>query len=202
MAFLNEEGLARLWSHIISKLNNKVEKEEGKKLSSNDYTDADKQKLESLEEGVVINLTGDVVTDTVLTNADLLGGIAASEYATVDYVDNKAPSGSYAAMKRINAAVLASRWEQSDSKEYTQLIEVEDMSPLSKCYHIDVDTTDITKDNALAIKIAWSYVDRAETVTDGILLTAFADVPTVDFNIIADVETIVTDIPNVAGVNF
>lgn len=49
MAFLNESGLARLWQNILAKLNTKVDKEEGKGLSTNDFTTAEKEKLASLE---------------------------------------------------------------------------------------------------------------------------------------------------------
>lgn len=45
MAFLDKSGLQRFWEIILSKF---VAKEEGKSLSSNDYTTAEKQKLESL----------------------------------------------------------------------------------------------------------------------------------------------------------
>ena len=63
MAFLDKVGLQRFWEIILSKfatkeeingcvakeeLNGYVAKEEGKGLSSNDYTTAEKQKLESL----------------------------------------------------------------------------------------------------------------------------------------------------------
>lgn len=50
MAFLNEQGLQRLWQHIVIKLSNKVDSEEGKGLSTNDFTNEDKQKLEALND--------------------------------------------------------------------------------------------------------------------------------------------------------
>ena len=49
MAFLNTQGLERLWSHINLKLNNKVEKVSGKQLSTNDFTNEEKAKLASLK---------------------------------------------------------------------------------------------------------------------------------------------------------
>ena len=45
MAFLDNSGLRRLWAHIVSNLNNKVDKVEGKSLSSNDFTDEEKEKI-------------------------------------------------------------------------------------------------------------------------------------------------------------
>ena len=48
MSFLNKTGLERLWQHIILKLGDKVDKVDGKGLSTNDYTTAEKEKLASL----------------------------------------------------------------------------------------------------------------------------------------------------------
>ena len=45
MAFLSKAGVERLWSHVISRLNNKVDKVDGKGLSTNDFTNEEKDKL-------------------------------------------------------------------------------------------------------------------------------------------------------------
>ena len=45
MAFLDKTGLEHLWAQIISKLGSKVDKVDGKGLSTNDYTTEDKQNL-------------------------------------------------------------------------------------------------------------------------------------------------------------
>lgn len=47
MAFLDKNGLERLWSQILSRLSGKVDKVEGKGLSTNDYTTEDKNKVEN-----------------------------------------------------------------------------------------------------------------------------------------------------------
>ena len=39
---LDNKGVERLWTHITAKLGDKVNKEEGKGLSSNDFTAAGK----------------------------------------------------------------------------------------------------------------------------------------------------------------
>ena len=51
MPWLNEDGLKRLWAHIVALIDHKVEKVEGKDLSSNDYTDTEKNKLATIEVG-------------------------------------------------------------------------------------------------------------------------------------------------------
>lgn len=43
--YLDKTGLSRLWLHITAALGGKVDKETGKTLTSNDFTDEDKQKL-------------------------------------------------------------------------------------------------------------------------------------------------------------
>ncbi|MGN0620565.1 MAG: hypothetical protein ACI4I9_01755 [Porcipelethomonas sp.] len=50
MAFLDENGLGHLWSKIKALVSTKVDKAEGKGLSTNDYTNEDKQKLDGLSE--------------------------------------------------------------------------------------------------------------------------------------------------------
>lgn len=46
--FLDKAGLARLWQHILAKIGTKVDKVEGKGLSTNDFTDEDKEKVASI----------------------------------------------------------------------------------------------------------------------------------------------------------
>lgn len=61
MAFLDDSGVQRLWYHTLTKLNSKIEEEtlnsalalkvdkvEGKELSSNDFTNEEKEKLANL----------------------------------------------------------------------------------------------------------------------------------------------------------
>lgn len=50
MDFLETVGLERLWMHIVSRLEMKVDKIDGKGLSSNDYTTAEKEKLSGIHE--------------------------------------------------------------------------------------------------------------------------------------------------------
>ena len=45
--YLDKTGLSRLWLHITAALGGKVDKETGKTLTSNDFTDADKIKLDN-----------------------------------------------------------------------------------------------------------------------------------------------------------
>ena len=49
MSFLSINGLKRLWANIRLHLDSKVDKVEGKQLSSNDFTDDYKNKVDSLD---------------------------------------------------------------------------------------------------------------------------------------------------------
>lgn len=64
MTFLNNTGLERLWSKITAKLDLKVDKVNGKGLSTNDYTTTEKNKLA----GIAIGATKTVV-DTALSSS-------------------------------------------------------------------------------------------------------------------------------------
>lgn len=52
---LNQESLERLWQHIIARLGKKVDKEDGKGLSSCDFTEEEKEKLKDLETNVRVD---------------------------------------------------------------------------------------------------------------------------------------------------
>lgn len=45
MKYLSYDGLKYVYGKILARINTRVEKEEGKGLSSNDYTDAEKKEL-------------------------------------------------------------------------------------------------------------------------------------------------------------
>lgn len=59
MAFLDNNGVRRFWAHIVSQLNHKVEKVDGKGLSTNDFTTEEKEKLAGIAEGAEVNVQFD-----------------------------------------------------------------------------------------------------------------------------------------------
>lgn len=59
MNVLENIGVARLWNHIIARLNDFVLKEEGKGLSTEDYTTEEKTKLASIEANAEVNVQSD-----------------------------------------------------------------------------------------------------------------------------------------------
>ena len=96
MTFLSKTGLERLWAHIISKLNTKVDKIEGKKLSTEDYTTAEKEKLasmqgvhigteEPLDENVAVWIDPDGEAELIPpATTETLGGVIVGEGLNVD----------------------------------------------------------------------------------------------------------------------
>ena len=119
MAFLNNDGLTHLWAKIVAKLGTKVDKVDGKGLSTNDYTTAEKNKLAGIAEGAnkiivdsamsststnpvqnkVVNtaianvksLVGDTAVSTQISNAITAQKGVASGIATLDSA-GKVPS--------------------------------------------------------------------------------------------------------------
>lgn len=53
--FLDDAGLQALWGKVTGKLSGKVDKVEGKQLSTEDYTTAEKTKLSGIETGAEVN---------------------------------------------------------------------------------------------------------------------------------------------------
>ena len=60
MKFLDYDGLLYFWQQIKGKLATKVDKEEGKQLSTNDYTTEDKSKLAGIASGAQANVIENV----------------------------------------------------------------------------------------------------------------------------------------------
>lgn len=67
MAFLNNTGVERLWGKITAKLNTKVDKIDGKGLSTNDYTTTEKNKLAGIATGAT-KVTVDSALSSSSTN--------------------------------------------------------------------------------------------------------------------------------------
>lgn len=87
--FLDENGLLYLWGKIKTLAGGKVDKVEGKGLSTNDYTDADKIKLDGLENYTLPTATADTLGG-VKVGAGLSinqGVLSATGGGTADSVD-------------------------------------------------------------------------------------------------------------------
>lgn len=65
---LDKTGLTRFWQHIVARLGTKVDKVEGKGLSTNDYTTAEKDKLAGIATGAT-NVVVDEALNAYSTNA-------------------------------------------------------------------------------------------------------------------------------------
>lgn len=74
MGFLDGSGVARLWEHIVYKLGNKVDKEAGKGLSTNDFTTAEKSKLAGIAK--------DANNYTLPVASSTLGGVKTTSTVT------------------------------------------------------------------------------------------------------------------------
>ena len=61
---LNQLSLEQLWAHIIARLGKKVDKEDGKGLSSCDFTQEEKEKLSSINPNTVIDWTAEEAYET------------------------------------------------------------------------------------------------------------------------------------------
>ena len=99
MAFLDKTGVRRLWDHIVIALGQKVDKVDNMGLSTNDYTTADKNKLDGIDEGanktivdssLSVNSTNPVQNQVVAkTINDLIGTETVSDQINTA-ISNKA----------------------------------------------------------------------------------------------------------------
>ena len=88
MKFLDKTGLSLVWNKITEKLNLKVDKVDGKQLSTEDYTTAEKTKLSGIEEGAnktVIDTELSATSTNPVQNKVVDSSIAIKKYpASVD----------------------------------------------------------------------------------------------------------------------
>lgn len=101
MTFLNNTGLERLWSKITAKLDLKVDKVNGKGLSTNDYTTTEKNKLAGIATGATktvvdtalssssTNPVQNKVVNTAISNLNTLVGDTAVSTQITNAVANK-----------------------------------------------------------------------------------------------------------------
>lgn len=61
---LNKTGLTRLWQHIVARLGTKVDKVEGKGLSTNDFTTEEKSKLAFIESGATKTVVDEALSSS------------------------------------------------------------------------------------------------------------------------------------------
>lgn len=85
MSYLNEVGLSHLWSKIVTKLNNKVDKVSGKGLSTNDYTNEEKAKVTTAAN---LNIRNGASTGSVKTSS------ATSASGTYSFAEGRSTTAS------------------------------------------------------------------------------------------------------------
>ena len=96
MKVLDEQGLSYLLSKLDSKYDasGKVDKVDGKGLSTNDYTTAEKNKLSGIAAGAEVNVQSDwnqtnsAADDYIKNKPDINGIVALAEGKTKSYVTN------------------------------------------------------------------------------------------------------------------
>lgn len=86
MSYLTNGGLERLWTHILLKLNKKVDKIEGKSLSTNDFTNEYKNTLDNLEEAIPIDNT--LTQSGQAADAKVVGDALVSKINVDDVITN------------------------------------------------------------------------------------------------------------------
>lgn len=119
MSFLNNTGLERLWGKITAKLNTKVDKVDGKGLSTNDYTTSEKNKLAGIASGatkVIVdsalsssstNPVQNKVVNTAISNLNTLVGDTAVATQISNYAPPKSHTHNYAGSSSAGGAATS-----------------------------------------------------------------------------------------------
>lgn len=123
---LDKTGLTRLWQHIVARLGTKVDKVEGKGLSTNDFTTEEKNKLAAIEneatktivDGTLSFSSSNPVQNTVITNiiddinnrlgyspvSDQITSYAAPISHTHNYAGSSSAGGAATSAEKLSAA--------------------------------------------------------------------------------------------------
>lgn len=81
---LDKTGLTRFWQHIVAHLDTKVDKVEGKGLSTNDFTTEEKNKLAAIENGAT-----KIIVDEALSSSSTNPVQNAAVASAVDDINNR-----------------------------------------------------------------------------------------------------------------
>ncbi len=149
-------------SETNSLLDTKVDKVSGKGLSTEDFTAAEKAKLEGIEaeanKTVVVQSTGNSTTSVM------------SQDVVTTELNNKATTALY------NSTLASSGW--SSAAPYTQTVNVSGI--LSTDTPIVDVVLDVDTPTAISQISAWMCVSKIETSNGSITATCLEDVPTID----------------------
>lgn len=104
--YLNQTGLGLVWQKIKTLLNSKVDKETGKVLSSNDFTDAYQTKLEGIAAGAEVNVQSDwnaTSGDAQILNKPTIPSVGTgSSYPTMNGTKNLGSNAGYARVDHVH----------------------------------------------------------------------------------------------------
>lgn len=131
MAFLDSTGLTHLWAIIVSKLIGKVDKVDGKGLSTNDYTTAEKNKLAGIAEGAQVNtvtgIKGDAESSYRTGNVNItpanIGAATSSHTHNIENLNNFDSRVYDATIKRPANYILASPNGSEGPANFRKLVE-------------------------------------------------------------------------------
>lgn len=104
--YLNQTGLGLVWQKIKTLLNGKVDKETGKVLSSNDFTDAYQTKLEGIAAGAEVNVNADWNSSSgdsqILNKPTIPSAGTGSSYPTMNGTRSLGSNSGYARVDHVH----------------------------------------------------------------------------------------------------
>lgn len=136
-SFLNAIGLDRLWKHITTKLRGKVDKVDGKGLSTNDYTNYDKEALANavVDISSVIELVGDTAVSEQIAAANIIYvGPTRPTDENIKVWINTAEEGEVATpvLPRVTTITLMSNSWTGGASPYSQIVTVNTATSATK----------------------------------------------------------------------
>lgn len=176
---LTKEALRQLWENIESKLDERVEKVDGKGLSTNDFTTEEKNKLAGIADGANQTIVDDALSDTStnpVQNKVVQQAIKALDEKTIAIDDSLSSTSTNPVQNKVITEALESKTNQNafgGIKIDETTISAENISDLFTLLSGDNVTLELQADTkTITIKANDTTYELATVTTDGLLSAA------------------------------
>lgn len=171
MKYLDYDGLSYLWQVITNRLSTKVDKVDGKGLSSNDYTATEKAKLANIEAGAEVNVNADwnaSTGDSAILNKPTIPSKTSDLTNDSNYVSDSSyvhTDNNYTSTEKTKLSGIASNAQVNVIE--TVKVNGSALTPTSKAVDITVpiNTSDLTNDSNFVSDASYVHTDVNFTST-------------------------------------
>lgn len=185
---IDDNGLKKVWDMVMDRLGLKVDKEEGKGLSTNDYTTTEKNKLAGIESGAEVNTVTSVAgkTGAVTLDKSDVGLTNVGNFKAVSTSANQGLTDTEKSNARTNIDTPSNGDIQSSKTIKSSVVTVTDAAP-NNAEDITVDITPIQ--DLHGYDRPWAgggWKNKAPTLSGAVISEGITVTPQPDGSVILD----------------